>query len=52
MLAQDEELKSNYLPGLASGETVGTLAVAEHSGSWDLTTPRRRHSSTATAGRC
>lgn len=35
MLSDDEELKAAYLPKLASGETVGTLALAEESGSWD-----------------
>ncbi|WP_328361226.1 acyl-CoA/acyl-ACP dehydrogenase [Mycobacterium sp. NBC_00419] len=35
-LSADEKLKADYLPGLASGEQIGTLAVAEQSGSWDL----------------
>jgi alkylation response protein AidB-like acyl-CoA dehydrogenase len=35
MLSQDEELKSTYLPTLASGERIGTLALAEQSGVWD-----------------
>ena len=35
MLSTDEDLKSDYLPALASGEQIGTLAVAEESGSWD-----------------
>jgi len=34
-LSANEELKAAHLPGLASGETVGTLALAEESGSWD-----------------
>jgi len=36
-LSTDEELKSAYLPRLASGDQIGTLAVAEESGSWDIT---------------
>ncbi len=32
----DEAAKKQYLPGLASGETVGTLALTEDSGRWDL----------------
>jgi alkylation response protein AidB-like acyl-CoA dehydrogenase len=35
MLSTDENLKSRHLPGLASGEVIGTLAIAELSGSWD-----------------
>jgi alkylation response protein AidB-like acyl-CoA dehydrogenase len=34
MLSTDEELRSTYLPGLASGERIGTLAIAEQSGDW------------------
>jgi len=36
MLSTDEDLKSAYLAGLASGEKIGTLALAERSGSWDI----------------
>ena len=36
MLSTDEDLKSAYLPVLASGEQIGTLALAEQSGSWDI----------------
>ncbi|MEB3071711.1 acyl-CoA dehydrogenase family protein [[Mycobacterium] vasticus] len=36
-LSTDAELKSAYLPGLASGDRVGTLALAEESGNWDVT---------------
>lgn len=32
----DEKAKGRWLPGIASGETIGTLAVTEDSGSWDL----------------
>jgi alkylation response protein AidB-like acyl-CoA dehydrogenase len=35
VLSHDAELKSKYLPALASGEGIGTLALAEESGSWD-----------------
>lgn len=36
MLATDEDLKSAHLPGLASGDQIGTLALAERSGTWDI----------------
>jgi alkylation response protein AidB-like acyl-CoA dehydrogenase len=36
MLSTDEDLKSAYLPALASGEQIGTLALAEQSGSWEI----------------
>lgn len=32
----DEDAKKAYLPGLASGETIATLAYTEDSGRWDL----------------
>ena len=31
----DEAAKKKYLPGIASGETIATLAYAEPSGKWD-----------------
>ncbi len=31
----DDEAKAQYLPGIADGTTVATLAFAEHSGRWD-----------------
>ena len=31
----NEAQKENYLPGLASGQTIGTLALLEASGRWD-----------------
>ena len=34
-LSTDDELKAAHLPGLASGDVVGALALAEHTGSWD-----------------
>lgn len=38
MLSCDEQLKSDYLPALAGGERIGTLALAEASASWDPAT--------------
>jgi alkylation response protein AidB-like acyl-CoA dehydrogenase len=32
----DESAKRHLLPGLASGETIGTLALTEDSGRWDF----------------
>jgi len=32
----DESAKKYLLPGLASGETIGTLAITEDNGRWDL----------------
>ncbi len=32
----DEAAKKTFLPGLASGETIGTLAITEDNGRWDL----------------
>jgi alkylation response protein AidB-like acyl-CoA dehydrogenase len=32
----DEAAKADYLPGIASGETIATLAYTEPSGRWDL----------------
>jgi alkylation response protein AidB-like acyl-CoA dehydrogenase len=32
----DESAKADYLPGIASGETIATLALTEPSGRWDL----------------
>ncbi|MEU0517608.1 acyl-CoA dehydrogenase family protein [Streptosporangium sp. NPDC006007] len=32
----DDSARADYLPGIASGETVATLALAEESGRWDL----------------
>ena len=31
----NEDAKNNLLPGIASGETIATLALAEASGRWD-----------------
>jgi alkylation response protein AidB-like acyl-CoA dehydrogenase len=32
----DDDAKKAYLPGLASGETIGTLAITEDNGKWDF----------------
>lgn len=34
----DDAAKSAYLPGIASGETIATLALNDDAGSWDLET--------------
>src|SRR6266545_3857180 len=35
LTAGTEDAKKKFLPGLASGETIATLALAEPSGRWD-----------------
>jgi alkylation response protein AidB-like acyl-CoA dehydrogenase len=40
LAGRNEDAKLRLLPGIASGETVATLAWAEASGSWDPTTVR------------
>jgi alkylation response protein AidB-like acyl-CoA dehydrogenase len=35
LLAGDEDAKAAYLPGIASGETIATLAFTEPNGKWD-----------------
>jgi alkylation response protein AidB-like acyl-CoA dehydrogenase len=37
MFSDDEDLKAEYLPALASGNSIGALAIAEDSGTWVLT---------------
>jgi alkylation response protein AidB-like acyl-CoA dehydrogenase len=32
----DDEAKKTYLPGIASGETIATLAITEDNGKWDF----------------
>jgi alkylation response protein AidB-like acyl-CoA dehydrogenase len=32
----DVDAKKNYLPGIASGETIATLAITEDNGKWDF----------------
>jgi alkylation response protein AidB-like acyl-CoA dehydrogenase len=32
----DESAKKQFLPGIASGETIGTLAITEDNGRWDF----------------
>ena len=40
----DDEAKKSYLPGIASGETIGTLAITEDNGKWDFSgIELRRH---------
>ena len=34
--SDDITAKSTFLPGIASGETIATLAITEESGSWDF----------------
>ncbi len=35
LLCGDETAQRDYLPGIASGETIATLAFTEPSGRWD-----------------
>ena len=35
LLSGDDEAKAEYLPGLAGGESIGTLALSEEDGRWD-----------------
>ncbi|MFE5703941.1 acyl-CoA dehydrogenase family protein [Rhodococcus koreensis] len=35
LAVDDDSARADYLPGLASGETIATVALAEHSGRWD-----------------
>ena len=47
----DEGAKKDLLPGIASGETIATLALTEDSGRWDLDGDHPgRHRQRATAG--
>ncbi len=41
LLVGDDESKSDYLPGIASGETIATLALTDDDGRWDLSQPQR-----------
>ncbi len=34
--SSDEDLKKRHLPGIASGRAIGTLALTERSGRWDV----------------
>ena len=36
LLVDDDAAKNDYLPGIASGETIATLALLEESARWDL----------------
>jgi alkylation response protein AidB-like acyl-CoA dehydrogenase len=35
LASSDEDARKRYLPGIASGETIATLAFTEEDGSWD-----------------
>src|ERR1700689_1154659 len=35
LASQDEDARKRYLPGIASGETIATLAFTEEDGSWE-----------------
>jgi alkylation response protein AidB-like acyl-CoA dehydrogenase len=35
LASPDEDARKTYLPGIASGEVIGTLAFTEEDGSWD-----------------
>ncbi len=53
----DDEAKKSYLPGIASGETIGTLAITEDNGKWDFSgiecaARRRATAGSSTATRC
>jgi alkylation response protein AidB-like acyl-CoA dehydrogenase len=36
LLVGDDEDKARYLPGIASGETIATVALTDDTGNWDL----------------
>ncbi len=36
LTSDDDAAKKDFLPGLASGETIGTLAITEDNGRWDF----------------
>jgi alkylation response protein AidB-like acyl-CoA dehydrogenase len=36
LLVGDDQSKSGYLPGIASGETIATVALTDDEGRWDL----------------
>lgn len=38
LLVGSEEDKATYLPGIASGETIATVALTDDEGKWDLST--------------
>ena len=48
----DDAAKKDYLPGIASGETIATVAFTEPSGKWDEAGHHDGgHAPPATAGR-
>lgn len=42
MQCEDHDAKTRYLPGIASGDTIATLAITEESGRWDAESIRLR----------
>ena len=36
LIVGTEAAKASYLPGIASGETIATLALTDDAGRWDL----------------
>jgi alkylation response protein AidB-like acyl-CoA dehydrogenase len=38
LLVGDDQSKRDYLPGIASGETIATVALTDDAGRWDLAT--------------
>jgi alkylation response protein AidB-like acyl-CoA dehydrogenase len=36
LTSDDDDAKKSYLPGIASGETIATLAITEDNGKWDF----------------
>ena len=48
----DPATQADYLPGIARGETIATLAYTEDSGRWDSTASRSRPRRATTGGRC
>jgi alkylation response protein AidB-like acyl-CoA dehydrogenase len=38
LLVGDDQSKNDYLPGIASGETIATVALTDDAGRWDLAT--------------
>ncbi|MGO8960349.1 MAG: acyl-CoA dehydrogenase family protein [Streptosporangiaceae bacterium] len=50
LASSDEDAKNTYLPGIASGEVIATLAFTEEDGSWDPDAVRLAASHDARAG--
>src|ERR1700683_3310541 len=47
LASPDEDARKGYLPGIASGETIATLAFTEEDGSWEPDAIRRPATSSA-----